>query len=114
MTTRSERTGRSRDFALTISVRAYAGLVAGLWLAVEFLVDRAWPATLIGFGPRWVAALPLVPLAGWVLVVATRPRVWRHVCVLAMTAGLLVCGVMDFRLGIGRASGVAPCRFTPR
>lgn len=110
MTTRSERTGRSRDFALTISVRAYAGLVAGLWLAVEFLVDRVWPATLLGFGPRWVAALPLVPLAGWVLAAVPRRRIWRHLSVLAVTAGVLLFGVMDFRLAAGRASGIASLR----
>jgi len=102
--------GRSRDFALALSVSVYAGVVAGLWLAVEFLVDRVWPATLLGFGPRWVTALPLVPLAVWVLAAVTRPRVWRHLCALAMTSGVLVFGVMDFRLGAGRASGIAPVR----
>lgn len=46
----------------------YAALVAAACAAVYGWGDRWWPATLLLFGPRWVAAFPLViliPLALW-------------------------------------------------
>lgn len=46
----------------------YLLLVLLLWLMVTISGDRWWPATLILFSPRWIAALPLVvllPLALW-------------------------------------------------
>ena len=48
---------------VAIAVVAYAAVVICLWLAVDVLADRAWPATILAFGPRWPAALPLLPLA---------------------------------------------------
>ncbi len=46
----------------------YLLLALLLWLLVSLAGDRWWPATLILFSPRWIAALPLVillPLALW-------------------------------------------------
>jgi endonuclease/exonuclease/phosphatase (EEP) superfamily protein YafD len=106
----SGRRQPSRARILPLAVYAYATLVALLWLAVAFLVDRTWPATLIGFGPRWLAAVPALPLAVWAITAALRDRLWRPLGVLVITVGVVLFGVMDFRLGIGRASGVAEIR----
>lgn len=46
----------------------YLLFVAALWLLVFTAGDRWWPATVILFAPRWIAALPLLillPLAAW-------------------------------------------------
>lgn len=88
------------------AVAAYGFLTAavGLWLAVEFLTDRAWPVTIVAFGPRWWAALPLVPLA---LFLLTRtPGAVRSLCgPVALALVVLIFGLMDFRVGRGRAGG---------
>lgn len=101
---------RSLEDVRGLSVWGYAVTVTGLWLVLEFLVDRVWPATLLGFGPRWIAAIPLLPLAGWSLAGARRQGRWLHGGVLTITAAVLLFGVMDFRLGLGRTSGVRPLR----
>ena len=76
----------------------------------DFLTDRAWPATLVAFGPRWLAALPMLPLT--VLVVLTTPgRVARRLIgPLALTGVALVVGFMDFRMGFGRVAGTPVLR----
>ena len=46
----------------------YLFSVTALWLLIFTLGDRWWPATVVLFAPRWVAALPLLvllPLAAW-------------------------------------------------
>lgn len=46
----------------------YLFFVTALWLLVFTLGDRWWPATVVLFAPRWIAALPLLvllPLAAW-------------------------------------------------
>jgi|SoiMethySBSTD1v2_1073268.scaffolds.fasta_scaffold00140_45 vancomycin resistance protein VanJ len=91
-------------------VWAYAAAVVALWLAIEFLVDRLWPATLFAFGPRWIAAAPLIPLAGWAVLSAWRQRALRALGVLLVTACVLVFGVMDFRYAPRRTGGVADIR----
>lgn len=83
------------------------GCLAGavcLWLAVDFLTDRAWPATLVAFGPRWWAALPLVPLAV-ILVTKAPSAAWSLGGPVTLALVVLVFGLMDFRLGLGRAGG---------
>jgi len=49
---------------LVLSVVSWGYLfsVVILWLVMYFGGDRWWPATLVLFGPRWFAALPLVVL----------------------------------------------------
>ena len=47
---------------LSIVSWGYLFSVVILWLFMYFAGDRWWPATLILFGPRWFAALPLVIL----------------------------------------------------
>ncbi len=92
-----------------VLVYAYAAAALCLWLAVEFLTDRAWPATLVAFGPRWMAALPLVPLL--VLVVRKRsPMAWGPIVLISLTALVLAFGVMDIRLGLGRVVGTPVLR----
>ena len=46
----------------------YLILVLAAWLMIFFYGERWWPATMVLFGPRWIAALPLavlLPLAAW-------------------------------------------------
>lgn len=62
-----------QDKHRSISVLSWLGwlylvAVLGLWGVVYTLGDRWWPATVILFAPRWIAALPLailMPLAAW-------------------------------------------------
>jgi hypothetical protein len=88
---------------VTIAVAVYAVVVVCLWLFVELLTDRAWPATLVAFGPRWPAAIPLVPLAILVTFVASGRRGAGLTLLLGLTGVVLVVGFMDFRLGLERA-----------
>lgn len=97
---------------LRFAVYGYALSVAAAYVAIQFLVDRVWLATLVGFGPRWVTALPWLPLAGWAVWtwVRERERSWRLLGALALTAIVLLIGILDLRLGLGRASGVEDIR----
>jgi vancomycin resistance protein VanJ len=95
---------------VTIAVCGYAAVVICLWLAVDVLADRAWPATLVAFGPRWPAALPVLPLA-LIVVVATPGRVARKLIgLVALTGLVLVFGFMDCRMGLGRVAGTPVLR----
>lgn len=90
-------------------VYGYAVLVGVSAIAVQFLTDRLLPATLIAFGPRWLLALPLVPLT---LVVAGLRFRQRRLALggLGLIACVLMFGVMDLRLGRGRVSGIPSLR----
>jgi len=82
----------------------YAALVGVLWCAVR-LTDRIDVATLIGFGPRWLAAVPLVPLTAWMIVAVPKRQMALIGGVLALSATALLIGVLDLRLGLGRTPG---------
>ena len=85
-------------------------MVVAASIAIQFLADRMWPATILAFGPRWVLAVPLLPLA---LAALRHPRKHTAIGLLAVLslATLLIVGpVMDVRLGTGRASGIADVR----
>ena len=87
---------------VTFAVAVYGVAAVCLWLVIELLTDRAWPATLIAFGPRWPAAVPLLPLAILVLVVASGRQRAVLILFLVLTGIVLVVGFMDFRLGLAR------------
>jgi hypothetical protein len=81
-------------------------MAIGLWLALELLTDRVWPVTLLAFGPRWLATLPILPLG--VLIVALMPgriAAAKFMGLVALTGVIVVIGIMDFRLGLGRVPG---------
>lgn len=62
------RTQRRITLLLGCATWGYAVLVAAACGIMYGWGDRWWPATLLLFGPRWVAAVPLVilvPLALW-------------------------------------------------
>jgi endonuclease/exonuclease/phosphatase (EEP) superfamily protein YafD len=99
------RLAGSAGRTVTVAVMGYTGLVVALWLSVALLSDRAWPVTLIAFGPRWLAALPLVPLVMAVWLATSPPARYRLFGVLAFTTGILVVGFLDWRLGLGRVPG---------
>jgi hypothetical protein len=83
---------------------AYAALVGGSTVAIQCLTDRLLPATLIAFGPRWLLALPLVALTGAGLAVLPVRQMPLAGAGLGLVAGMLMFGVLDFRLGTGRSS----------
>ena len=107
---RRRRRRRLDSRLLHLAVYGYAVAVAAVCVAIQFLVDRVSLATLVGFGPRWLTALPLLPLAGWAMWEAVRERSWPVLGALALTAGVLLVGILDLRLGLGRASGAANIR----
>jgi len=82
----------------------YTALVGASTIAIQFLADRLLPATLIAFGPRWLLALPLVALAFVGLAVVPVRQMPLAGAGLGLLAGMLMFGVLDFRLGIGRSS----------
>ncbi len=87
------------------AVAGYVGVVLVLWAILLTLVDKAWPATLFGYGPRWVAGLPLVPLATAVCLTAPRHRGLRLAALLLVAASVLVVGILDFRFARHRTAG---------
>jgi endonuclease/exonuclease/phosphatase (EEP) superfamily protein YafD len=48
---------------LTIAAWGYLVVVLAVWAMLWLAGDRWWPATLLTFGPRWMALLPLPVLA---------------------------------------------------
>src|SRR3954471_4558607 len=77
-------------------VYAYAALACAVWFALQSLTDRALPATLIAFGPRWLTALPLVPLMAIVVARVPIRQMAPLVGSLGLTAAVLMFGVLDF------------------
>jgi vancomycin resistance protein VanJ len=90
---------------VTMAVFGYAAIVTCLWLVVELLADRVVPATLVAFGPRWLAALPLLPLASIVAMAMRGLDRRRLLGVVVFTSVVLTFGFMDFRVGLERAAG---------
>jgi vancomycin resistance protein VanJ len=87
------------------SVYCYGVLVALLWASLTFPSDRVWPVTLFAFGPRWIVAAPWLPLAAIAVLFRRRVAAYRLFAVLALAAAIIVIGILDFRVGTGRASG---------
>src|SRR6185503_2521552 len=51
---RPDRRRQRLDWQLLhVAVYGYAGAVAAVCVTIQFLVDRVWLGTLVGFGPRW-------------------------------------------------------------
>src|SRR5262245_24820101 len=68
------------------------------------------PATFVAYGPRWLSLLPLLTLA-FIATVAMPGRAARRLAgVLTLTGLVLVFGVMDLRMGAGRATGAPVLR----
>jgi hypothetical protein len=93
-----------------MAISAYVVAVLSLWLGIDFLADRVWPATLLAFGPRWPAALPLAPLMLIAAMAPSRGIKRRHLALLTLAGLVLIFGVMDFRLGLERVSGTPALR----
>jgi endonuclease/exonuclease/phosphatase family metal-dependent hydrolase len=90
-------------------VWVYTATTVVLWILVGFLTDRAWPATLVAFGPRWFSLLPVLPL---LIELARAPltALPRLIVVLAGATAVALIGVMDFRLGSTRSTGPSDLR----
>lgn len=90
---------------VTLLVALYAAGVLVVLAILLTAVDRHWIGTLIGFGPRWVFALPLP-----VLVLAA--LVFRRILLvpLAACAFLVVVPILDLSLGLGGDDRGEPMR----
>jgi hypothetical protein len=71
---------------VTFAVCAYAVSSVVLWLAVDTLADRAWWATLVAFGPRWLAVSPVLPLVLIIAVVTSGRMASRLIGVVTLSA----------------------------
>lgn len=81
----------------------YCAVMLAVWLTLWLGVDRWWPGTLLGFGPRWMLLLP----AGAVAIFAS---FWRRraLWIFAGTALVVLGPVMGFtvpRPNWGRRTG---------
>ena len=71
---------------VAVLVWLYLVVLLGSWVLIRFAGDRWWFATLLLFGPRWLAAAPLLALMP-AAAIARRRLIW----VLSL-AGLLAVG----------------------
>ena len=72
-----------KERCLLAACLAYGGLLLFVYLSLRLEADYHWWATVLLFTPRWIWAVPLIPLA--VACALLRRRVW-----LATLAGLLL------------------------
>ncbi|HVA49263.1 MAG TPA: endonuclease/exonuclease/phosphatase family protein [Pirellulales bacterium] len=108
---------RCRSAFLARAAWAYLALVLAVALLLDLAGDLSWPATLIAFGPRWLALVPLAPLAAGAITHCRRaivPLLLAACCVLgplmgfclpwrrltaAATQGALPLRVVTFNVG---------------
>jgi endonuclease/exonuclease/phosphatase (EEP) superfamily protein YafD len=88
---------------LAVGCWLYLVLALGLWATLHVAGDRWWPATLLLFGPRWVALLPLAVLAPTALFL--RRKSLRPLLVAAV---IVVFPIMGFRLPWRAALATGP------
>jgi vancomycin resistance protein VanJ len=84
----------------------YLCAVLALWLTLRYAGDRWWPATLLLFGPRWLFAVPIAPLA---LVSAVSQR--KLLSVVAASSCIVVFPVLGLCLPWPRILSVPGPRF---
>ncbi len=80
----------TRKGFVTGCVGLYLLAVIGIGLLLWFTADNWWVSTIFLFGPRWVVALPLVPLVPLALV----GRSWRLVLSLVVAALIVAAPIM--------------------
>ncbi len=92
---------------VAVSVWMYLVVLLGSWLLIRFAGDRWWFATLMLFGPRWLAVTPILVLAP-AAALTRRRLLW----VLALACLVAVGPIMGLCLPWGRlaASGGASIR----
>lgn len=96
----SLRSGRSSAVRwLRIFVGVYLALLILIWVLLHFFADRWWVATLLLFGPRWVAAVPLLWFAPLALVLDRRLLLW-----LGAAALLVFWPIMGWNFSLNRAA----------
>jgi endonuclease/exonuclease/phosphatase family metal-dependent hydrolase len=96
------RRGKWIGVAIGRACVAYALLVVALWIFMLAWGDRWWPATMILFGPRWAALLPMI-------ILLPASLIWRRrwLIGLAMLGLLIAWPIMGLNLnglGSGRLS----------
>jgi vancomycin resistance protein VanJ len=96
------RRGRRLRAFVAVCSWLYLVVVVGLWLLLGE-ADLWWPATLLQFSPRWLAALPLALLLPAALLLR------RRSLVPLLLGGLVVAWpLMSFNVPWGRLLGDAP------
>ena len=79
--------------AAGIACGLYAAALLATWAVLRWSPPGSWPADLFLYGPRWAAALPLIPLA----IAAARWKLGRPSLGLALAAAALP-GVIGFNI----------------
>ena len=87
---------RLKQLARGIGWASFAGVLAG-WITIALLGDRIWWALPVLFGPRWIWAVLALGMIPWLV---TAPR--RAALPAAIAVVVVLFGIMDFRLGLGR------------
>jgi vancomycin resistance protein VanJ len=100
------RRGRGRRILVACTFWLYVCAVLVLWPVLHFGGDRWWPATLLLFGPRWLLAIPIIPLTLFASIFQ-RKLFWA----LAVTAGILAFPILGLSLPWGRMFPVSGPRF---
>lgn len=99
--TKASDAGPSRSrgrVLLWIAVLGYLLAVVALWVWMLLDGDRGWMATLVLFGPRWIAALPLPVLAIWAGI-----RERRLLAPLLLAGAIIVFGLLNFEVHLPRS-----------
>jgi len=76
----------------------FAELLA-TWFAIAVLGDRVWWTVMLLFGPRWVLSLPWFGMVPWLLA-----DLRRALLPAIGGAAIVLFGLLDFHLGLHRAS----------
>lgn len=84
----------------------YAGAVMVIWAITRWSPPESWPVHLILYGPRWVLALPLLPL----IFLAARRRSWWSSPPLGIAAAAFVAFWGFVQPGWRLASDDAPSK----
>jgi endonuclease/exonuclease/phosphatase family metal-dependent hydrolase len=77
----------------------YATIVVAVYVSVRVLTDRFWPVTLIAFGPRWVFAIPILPIVYLILTAIPARAATPPLLLLAAASTVLLFGLLDFHWG---------------
>ncbi|QDU24177.1 endonuclease/exonuclease/phosphatase family protein [Urbifossiella limnaea] len=105
----SPRLDRWRRWTVRLAA-AYLAAVTILALVVWFVAVESWPVTLFLFGPRWVVALPLGPLA----LLAAAARSARSGLILLAAAGVAAGPLLGGRVAVPTPAGGAGGAFALR
>lgn len=94
---------KSRGRWITLASVLYLAVVLVVWLLIAQFGDRWWVATVLMFGPRWIWALPAVPL----LVLALWRRSKLGIVAPLLALGLVLWPIMGWHWRFDSSTGAA-------